>query len=143
MEQQPLDLFDLHIDPQSQTYLSDTIKWAKFLAIVGFVVIFLIFGLGVYSMYQVSRLSNDFGSSYSSSLTIITMGVYLLLAALAFFPSFFLLRFATRMQAALRDNDQENLIDSFRNLRACYRFLGILAILFVCLWIWGIARTMF
>jgi hypothetical protein len=42
------------------------------------------------------------------------------------------------MQVALRSNDQSQLNQSFRNLKACYRFMGILMIICLCIWGLGI-----
>jgi amino acid transporter len=55
--------------------------------------------------------------------------IYVLLAALWFFPCLYLFRFATNMQHALNNNEQDKLITSFQNLKSHYRFIGILIII--------------
>ncbi|MBA4168554.1 MAG: hypothetical protein H0X41_13595, partial [Chitinophagaceae bacterium] len=37
MEQENQSLFDLHVDQQSITYLSESARWARFIAIIGFI----------------------------------------------------------------------------------------------------------
>ena len=138
-----INLFDLQVDHHAAAYIKDTTRWAKFLAIVGFVMsgIFLIIFI-----YYVSTLLNFNTArgeghppySYYSGITLLT---YLLMAILSFFPCLYLLRFASRMQRALRNNDQEELNDSFRNLRACLRFVGILTVISLGLMITGIIFT--
>jgi hypothetical protein len=58
------------------------------------------------------------------------MQIVLLLAmvALYFFPCLYLFNFAKKMQLALRNNDQINLNDSFRNLKSNFKYVGILTI---------------
>jgi len=55
--------------------------------------------------------------------------IYVAMAVLYFFPFLFLYRFSNRMQSALRSNDQQTLINSLGNLRAYFRFVGILVII--------------
>ncbi|HLZ86537.1 MAG TPA: hypothetical protein VKQ52_04840, partial [Puia sp.] len=51
-----------------------------------------------------------------------------------FFPCLYLYNFATRMRVALRNNDQDQLNIAFKNMRALYRFVGVLMI--ICLGFW-------
>jgi hypothetical protein len=54
--------------------------------------------------------------------------LYAGLALLYFFPCLYLFRFAQKMKQALNHSDQESLITSLGNLKACFRFMGILTI---------------
>jgi len=53
---------------------------------------------------------------------------YILMALLYFFPCLYLFNFASKMQIALRNNDQDHLNESFKNLKSTFRFVGILTI---------------
>ena len=124
------DLFDLHIDQQVTSYLGETAKWAKFLAILGFIMcgIIAIVALfaGSFLASSLSRFGGGEGTAVSGVLvTIIYLGIVLLY----FFPCLYLFNFASKMQAAIRSNDQQLLTTSFRNLKSCYRFVGILMII--------------
>ena len=55
----------------------------------------------------------------------------LLMVLLYFFPCLYLFRFATRMQTALRTNDQQQLVSSFANLKSTFKYLGIVTIIFI------------
>jgi hypothetical protein len=124
------NLFDLNIDDQSSGYLSETAKWAKFFAVLGFIgcgfmVLFALFAGTVFSTLRsttgtVAEMSM-LGGAFFSIFCI-------LFALLYFFPCLYLFRFGSRMQAALRNNEQPSLAESFRNLKACFRFIGILTI---------------
>ena len=127
MDSNNQNLFDLQIDQPVSNYLSESAKWAKFLAIVGFVFCGL---FAVLALFAGSFTSTAFGSLGGSAgmSGIFVILIYLGIAALYFFPCLFLFHFANKMQRALRQNDQGSLTDSFRNLKSCYKFLGILMI---------------
>jgi hypothetical protein len=128
-------LFELSIDTTAHSYLKDAARWAKFLAIVGFIfcIFFLLFALLAGSllsdMFNVMA-SQSFNGAASIAITIIYAG----LALLNFFPCLYLFNFAAKMQVALRDNDQEQLNKSFKNMRSFYRFVGVLMIICLCFW---------
>ena len=63
---------------------------------------------------------------------------YIICAVIAFFPYYFLLRFANKMKAALISNDQETLNSSFQNLKILYRYMGILMIISLVVIVFGI-----
>jgi flagellar biosynthesis protein FlhB len=63
---------------------------------------------------------------------------YIVFAVIAFFPYYFLLRFANKMKAALISNDQDALNGSFQNLKILYRYMGILMIISLVLIVFGI-----
>jgi hypothetical protein len=136
MDQQNQNLFELQLDQPSTAYLGEAAKWAKFLAIMGF--IFCAF-MAVAALFAGSMMSammasagSGFGSMYGSG--VITV-IYLLGAALYFFPCLFLFRFATQMQDAIRNHEQAKLQGSLKNLKSCFRFLGILTIVVIAIYV--------
>lgn len=126
-------LFELSVDATAHGYLKDAARWAKFLAIVGFIfcACFMTFALFVGTL---SDMFTTLGSQSFSLVfkTLITFG-YAGLALLNFFPCLYLYKFASKMQVALRDNDQGQLNRSFKNMRSFYRFVGVLMIICLCL----------
>jgi hypothetical protein len=125
-------LFELQVDHNIQSYLGETARWAKFLAILGFIFcgIFVLVALFAGSLIATSmRLAGGSGMGGLVSF------IYVAFALLYFFPCLYLYNFASRMQVALRSNDQEQLSSSFRNLKSCYRFIGILMIICLGLWV--------
>jgi hypothetical protein len=142
MEQKSANLFDLHIDPQSQGYLSETAKWAKFLAILGFIMLGLFVILMLVGGAAAFTTFNDMGMGYSSGFGATQIVIALIILALAVIPYVYLYRFAVKMQVALRNNDQANLTASFANLKSCYKYVGIFTIvilsLYLIIFIYGI-----
>ena len=129
-------LFSLSIDPVTKTHLSETARWARFLAIVGFVFLVLMIFMGVYSSIMISRFEEGYRSSLGVSGIMSAAGtsvafVYILMAVIAFFPLLFTFRFASLMRQALNSNDQALLNASFQNLKICFRYLGVITIIFL------------
>ena len=126
------ELFDLQVDPMSRVHLLETTKWAKFLAIVGFVLCALIVITGIFfGSVMGSMLGNvsETNPGLTGGLSVVMAVVYILFALLYFFPCLFLYRFATKMKAALNGNSQEDLTISFQNLKSMFKFVGILMII--------------
>ena len=129
MDSPNTNLFELQIDASSQMYLRETAKWAKFLAILGFVICGLLVLGGIFAGTLMSTMSSQFPSPMPSGIGVMATFFYILFAVIVFFPYLFLFRFANQMLAALRSNDQPSLNSSFRNLKSHYKFVGILTII--------------
>ena len=116
----------LIIGDDIKDFLTETVKWGKFIAIIGFVFTALVGVIGLGMMV--------FGSAITASLPAGSfMGgflgfIYLLMGLLYYFPSKYLYDFATYIKQALLLNDQESLAYGFRRLKALFRFWGILMI---------------
>lgn len=136
--EQNTPLFSLTIDPLAKSHLLETAKWARFLAIAGFVFLAFAVLLGVYSTVTVNRFEEDYremgGLGSEGVLSSAGTGVavmYIIMAVIWFFPLLFTLRFANQLSNALQSNNQELLSTSFQNLKVCYRYLGIITVIFL------------
>ena len=147
MEQdQNISLFGLGIDNISKSHLSEAAKWARFLAICGFIFLGLMIIYGVAMSFVMVNMANtmsqvDSSPSENSLQSMMRIGMvifYIVFAVIAFFPYYFLLRFANKMKAALISNDQDALNGSFQNLKILYRYMGILMIISLVLIVFGI-----
>ncbi|HEY4875961.1 MAG TPA: DUF5362 family protein [Puia sp.] len=142
------NLFELQIDAQSNNHLSQAAKWAKFLAIVGFVFCGLLIIWGIYMeivLNSFGRLNGEAGAPFGAFSNF--GGAFFLTFAIAgailyFFPCLYLFRFGSKMQTALRNNDQNTLTNSFSNLKSFYKFLGILTIIFLAIYLFSILMVM-
>lgn len=131
MENNGSSLFELQVDQQVTGYLTETAKWGKFLAIIGFIGCGLLLIVGIFAGSVFSSLSAIEGIGMSSVFLTI---IYVCIALLYFFPCMYLYNFATKMQRALKANDQLQLSDSFKNLKSCYKFMGILMIVILVIY---------
>jgi hypothetical protein len=137
MEQQNLTqespLFGLSIDPVIKSHLSETARWGKFLAIVGFIMCGIIVLAGIAlatTLGSVDRTyGNDLGPSFGRTFGSAFIVIYILIAILYFFPCLFLLRFSNKMKTALAADNQADLTYSFQNLKVLFRYVGVLMII--------------
>ena len=131
-------LFELSIDQEAHSHLSETARWAKFLAIVGFVTC----GIIAIVAFVIGPLisSTTFGSLSPSGSGLGAIGgamitfVYLAFAVLYFFPCLFLFQFSVRLKAALRDNDQVRLTSSLKSQKTLFKYVGIMTIVVLSLY---------
>ncbi|WP_207512839.1 DUF5362 family protein [Longitalea luteola] len=134
-------LFDLQIDQQSISYLGETARWAKFLSIVGFVlcglmIVFALFAGSILTTFARfgSRDALTSGMGFGGAFVSL---IYIVIALLYFFPCLYLFNFSGKMQTALRNNDQTLLNASFGHLKSCFKFVGILTIVFLSFYLLG------
>ncbi|HEX5153455.1 MAG TPA: DUF5362 family protein [Parafilimonas sp.] len=137
-----LNTFSLQVDNGNVGYLIEASKWGKFLSILGFIgigimilcgFVFMLTGGSFYS----SEVNTDLQNLDMPSGTVgIVLGLYLFVIALVyFFPCLFLYKFSTKMQEAIRTNDQIVLNKSFENLKSLFKFFGIVTIIVLSMWI--------
>jgi hypothetical protein len=135
-ENQNTSLFGLGIDATAKTHLSEAARWAKFLAIVGFVLIGIMILAGLFMGSIIGTMmrgvgGNEYGGAAGGIMGSFLFIFYILIALVYFFPCLFLFHFANKMKLALASSDQDTLNSSFQNLKKMFRFLGILMI--ICL----------
>ena len=113
------------LSDETQTYLRETRQWANFLAIVGFVFVGLIAVIALFAGAIFSSLGRDIPYFPSTFVGVF----YLLMALLYFFPVLYLYRFSSFMRKALMAGNSEDMNAAFKNLKAHYRYIGILMII--------------
>jgi predicted lysophospholipase L1 biosynthesis ABC-type transport system permease subunit len=132
--------FSLAIDPVTKTNLNATARWARFLAILGMIMLFIAAVAVIFAIFLMSGMGGKIGVETNSPVSFtgpIGIGVgafYILLLLIWFFPLLYLLRFANRMLFALARNDQQALNNSFLHLKTCFRFVGIVTIIVLILY---------
>ncbi|KYP15029.1 DUF5362 family protein [Flavihumibacter sp. CACIAM 22H1] len=137
METPQTNLFDLQVDGISSSYLAETAKWAKFLSIIGFIVCGILVLAGIFMGSILSDLSSMGGNPgvFAGGGSIFISILYVAMSALYFFPCLYLYRFAVAMKTALQANDALQLQTSFKNLKSSFRFVGILTIILLSLYV--------
>ncbi len=121
-----------------KSYLLETAKWSKLLSIVGFVMIaFVVIAAvfaGLFMGTMMSSMTEDLGGAGGALGGVGVTIMYLLIALLYYFPLMYLYKFSSKMKTAITDNNQEQLSESFKNLKSCYKFIGILTLITVILY---------
>lgn len=115
--------------------LNTTQKWAKFLAILGFIGVGIMFIAGIVVTLMGGALG-FLAEATPSPMVFGSLGlVYVALAVLYFFPLLYLWRFASNVKNTIVYNAQNFAEKAFFNLMAHYRFVGILMIVLMSLYL--------
>ncbi|WP_163407743.1 hypothetical protein [Flavobacterium ajazii] len=119
--------FELHLDESAKDFLKETAKWAYFLSILGYIGIGLIVLIALFAGAIFSTLGSSVpGMGVMGGSFGVMMGVfYFVIAAIYFFPVYYLNKFAVNAKRAFRENDSEALTNSFEYLKSHYKFIGI------------------
>jgi Family of unknown function (DUF5362) len=130
--------FPLQVDNGNIPYLTEAAKWAKFLSIVGFIFCALIIIFGLFASPYISNYFDQIEPGSSQDIKAISGTFlkifYILIALVYFLPCLYLFNFASKMQTALRLNDQVSLNISFRNLKSCFKYWAIMLIIIICIY---------
>lgn len=133
----------LSITQDIRDFLHETAKWAHFLSILGFIMVgfFIIIAIfaGTFIGMVMSEMQNEIPGFSNSFFSIF----YLIIAAINIIPIFYLFRFATNTKKALRSDNQIILSEAFENLKSHYKFIGILAALFIGFYVLVIISSIF
>lgn len=138
----PFEQFEeLRIDSAAKSFLAEAAKWTTFLAILGYI--------GIGFMVLAALFMMTIGASLSSYNSMMPLGgglffslFYLIIAAFYFIPVNYLYKFGSNMKSALRSNNQAELTKAFEYLKSHYKFIGILTIVVIGLYILAIFGAM-
>ncbi len=120
----------LVVDDQLKSYIRNTVKWAKFLAVVGFVITAFIV-IMAFSMGSLMTTLSQIESIPRFGGTVAITIFYLIIALLYFIPCLFLYRFAKRTREAVDGDSQEQLLSGFDHLNRFFKFVGILTLIYL------------
>ncbi|MGC6432493.1 MAG: hypothetical protein ACON5F_15725 [Jejuia sp.] len=146
MEQKSaFDSFELDVNQKIKGYLGETSKWSYFLSIMGFIGIGFMIVLGIFmaSINAGSPLAwgdEDPAFRYGYSFGVALF--YIIIALVYLFPVLYLFRFSRSMKNALKNDNNEEFVDAFKNLKSHYKFIAIFTIAIIALYliiIFGIA----
>jgi hypothetical protein len=130
--EQSSNLFDLQIDQPSINYLSETARWSRFLAIIGFISCGLMVIVGLFFGSLITRMMPGMGDTGMTAAAGVFFSFFIIFTSLImFFPSFYLFNFSSKMRKAFNNNDQLTLTESLKNLKSFFKFWGILLIVYL------------
>ncbi len=129
------------LSKEDLAYLKEIAKWARFLAIVGFIFI----GFGILIAFFLGAFINQIPSLAGSGLDAsFVSGMYsgyiIVLAMIYLAPCIYLYQFGARTLNAFKREDQAMLTNGFRALKHHYKFIGILMI--ICLASYGLIMVL-
>jgi len=123
---------ELIIDNYSKTNLSTTATWAQILAIIGFI------GIGFMVLLTLIILFFSSYKYYENSTNVITSLVYIVVAAIMFYPLKKLYEYSKFTKSAIRNNNQKELILAFESQRKYFKYIGFLSLIYITIFILGV-----
>ncbi len=125
----------LEISDEISYYLSEIGKWANFLAILGFIAIGLMVLGGLFASTIFTMFSGKAGPDLMGFPSYTIGIVYIVFAILYFFPVNYLYNFSVNIKKALLANDSTLLNRAFVNLKSHYKYIGIMTIIVISIYI--------
>jgi magnesium-transporting ATPase (P-type) len=108
------------LPPDVESQMRSTTPWMRFIAIIGFIGIFLMIGISIVTMIYNPQPR--------------TMGAfvgYLLMAVIMFFPFLFLMQSANYFKGYIVKRDHHSLLRSFVKQKAYWRYMGIFMVVYL------------
>lgn len=123
----------ISITEGSQYYLTQTARWAKFLAIVGFIMSGLVAALGLGFSFFMSLFLESMSQTVPNSMGSMAGAgfIYVLISVIMFFPYLYLYRFSQKSKLAVETLDSDLMEEAMSQLSSLYKFKGILTIIVI------------
>ena len=129
-------LEQLVVNSKSKSFLREISKWTFFFSILGFISIALtlIAAILIATLYapMLNMVSQQQGLPAIGLPLAIT---YVVTALLYFMPVWYLFKFSRKMKSALATKNDDVLADAFENLKSHFKFLGVLTIILISLYV--------
>lgn len=124
----------LKLTDEMVVLLKETAKWSYFLSIVGFIGIGLMILFG--ALFGVILGNMPVNPYENLDININYYGlIYIVLAIIYIFPVVHLFNFSRKLKYAIKFHDNEKLLMSFRNLKSFNKYIGILVIAIISMYI--------
>lgn len=119
---------------ESMSYLSTAAKWAKFLAIMGFISVGLLALLGIFITITLTFTQQMAPSVFPFPMGLLGL-IYIALAAVNFFPALYLYQFSESTKRALYLRETASMNDALNNLKRVFKYFGIMTIVVITIYI--------
>ena len=127
----------LIVTEDMRSYIYDMAKWANFLGIVGFVIsAFLLLaaltvGPTINANPEMGKMLGQLGAMDGVTISI----VFLIYGLLIGYPSLLMVRYAAKAKLGVLYGEQQKLDEGIAKLRSIFKYFGVLAIIFVGLYL--------
>lgn len=125
----------LSLNNAAINYLKESRKWAKFLAILGFIGAGLMVLAGLFMGTIFSAFPFDEIPGFAGGMGGIMGLIYILAALLYFFPSMYLYNFAEKSKHAILNLNNDDLALALKNHKSCFKFMGVTTIVIIGLYV--------
>ncbi|NDV96964.1 hypothetical protein D0T84_18930 [Dysgonomonas sp. 521] len=121
---------DLTLSLPAQQFLNSAANWARFIAILGFGIIFIV-AIGTYILSLIwSNVSKVPDESRPDTILITTAFtvISIIMTVIYFYALYKMLKFSGTVKRAIRYNDPDTLTKAFEYLNSHYKSMGIMMI---------------
>jgi hypothetical protein len=125
--------FENQLTTAAVGFLQESAKWSKFMAIIGFIGIGLMVLVSLFMAIGFSAMGASTMPELPFSMSIFSI-IYVLFAAIYFFPVYYLYQYATKTSAALHSKNKQLLADGLENLKSHHKFLGIFTLIIISIY---------
>jgi len=136
---------NINLSIRSLKWIYDSARWARFIAILGVLFIGVLVIIGVLITPLMSYLNQEMTASTTSQLfsrSWLSI-IYLFLAAVYFFPIYYLYRFSNGIIIAYKAEDEGGINSAFVFLKKHFKFIGIMLILLLAAYTVAFAFSIF
>lgn len=126
----------LQLTEKMKEYLTEAAKWTKFMAIVGFVLLGLIFVGFIMLALSSSLLANAFpGMGVFGEMQIgVFLFAFIFYGMLIFLPSWYMFRFGSKTLKSIPIMDDTGMEVAFDSLKSLFKFYGIFIIVLLSIY---------
>ena len=127
------ELEQLTLTSRAKGFLKETAKWCKFLSILGFLGLGLLFlsSFFISTIYASMPQSTSIPFNLGTAMTIF----YIIMIAIYIFPLYYLHQFSVKLKKALTSKDDEVLANALEMLKSHYKFVGVFTIIMLSIYI--------
>lgn len=127
-------LEQLTLNNASKTFLREIATWARFFSIIGFVFMALLLVFAFFTI-PIFKMATKLQPGVPDNLGVVMLVTNVLIVIIYFFPTYYLWQFSTHMKKALSTKNDEILATSFEKLKSNYKFIGVLTIITLSLYL--------
>ncbi|MBC7554531.1 MAG: hypothetical protein H7257_11185 [Taibaiella sp.] len=130
------EIFELAITERAKGILLNMAWWAKFLAIIGFIIIgIMVLVFGGIALVQGSESSGMFGRmGMGGGGPLASIMLAAIMAGIYFYPTYALLMYAIKVKKAVLAADKFEFESAVNHLKNMFKFMGILMIAFIVIY---------
>ncbi len=131
---------EMKITAVDKANLTTAAKWARFIAIVNFVMIGIAIACLLFATLgmAIADVAIPGFTDAHTTFMIVYMIVMMAVMLIALFPALYLYRFADKALAAVEVDDQGAMSESLANIRRYFKFNGIMMIILLALYVLAI-----
>lgn len=129
---------NLQLNEQAVAGLRESAKWSTFLSILGFIGVGFMVIAAIFAGIAMSAIPDDpYGNGINpmGAMKGFIPLIYIVLAVIYFFPVLYLYKYAKGMKDALNFQNSDTLSDACVQLGKHHKFLGIMTIVLISLYI--------